>query len=199
MGATAGLTTAQQKALECLRAVLRPETYLAGGTALTLRLSHRLSHDLDLFTTGDPEALAEPVSQLPGVVITGRATGTLYLEVEGVPVSVIRYRYPLLAELEHLDTLPVPVVSWRDQLCMKLAAMAARGARRDFWDLHAMLDTGRVSLDEALRAYQEKFAKDDIGYVVRSLSYFAEAEAEPMPEGLADALRGLRPTGRTRN
>ncbi|MBW2735850.1 MAG: nucleotidyl transferase AbiEii/AbiGii toxin family protein [Deltaproteobacteria bacterium] len=181
------LTDAQRAALELLASRLQPDTYLAGGTVVALRVGHRVSHDLDLFTLHDPEALAEPLAQVSGVQVTTRAPGTLYLEVKGVPVSVIRYRYPLLAALEQDECSPVPLVSVRDLICMKLSAIAARGARRDFWDLHVMLQGSALELKEALGWYREKFAQQDIGYVVRSLTYFAEAEAEPMPSELDEA------------
>lgn len=68
-----------------------------------------------------------------------RAEGTLHLEVSGIPASILRYPYPLLHPPEHLPGIPIPVASFDDLICMKLSAIAGRGARRDFWDLHAML------------------------------------------------------------
>ncbi len=65
-----------------------------------------------------------------------------------------------------------------------MSAIAGRGAARDFWDLHELLARDRT-LEQALGAYQRKFAAEDIGHVVRSLVYFDDAEAEPMPAGLA--------------
>jgi hypothetical protein len=72
---------------------------------------------------------------------------------------------------------------------MKLSAIAARGAARDFWDLHTMLVGGVAggSLGTALERFRKKFTSDDIGHVVRSLAYFGDAEAEPLPGGLGAA------------
>ena len=46
---------------------------------------------------------------------------------------------------------------------------------------------GGRTLAQALSAYGRKFASEDTGHVVRSLVYFDDAEAEPMPEGLTEA------------
>jgi hypothetical protein len=68
---------------------------------------------------------------------------------------------------------------------MKLSAMAGRGARRDFWDLGALLERLGWSLPCALEQYQKKYTSEDVGHVVRSLVYFTDAEAEPWPTGLS--------------
>lgn len=78
----------------------------------------------------------------------------------------------------------VPVASMDDLECMKLSAIASRGARRDFWDLHAMLTARHRSLQQALDGYMRKFVVEDVGHVVKALTYFDDAEAEPMPTGL---------------
>ena len=36
-----------------------------------------------------------------------------------------------------------------------------------------------------LQQYPRKFAAEDIGHVVRALSYFADADARPLPRGLS--------------
>jgi hypothetical protein len=71
---------------------------------------------------------------------------------------------------------------------MKLAALADRGAARDFWDLHELLTHERISLPDALELFRRRFPKQDIGHILRALVYFADAEAAPLPTGL-DAAR----------
>ena len=181
------LTAAQREAIATLARVVDSSTYLAGGVAVALRLHHRQSRDLDLFVPSvDPSTWEPTLSEHDARILT-RAEGTLYVEIAGVPASILRYRYPLLAPPEVLPGIELPVASLDDLECMKLSAIAGRGARRDFWDLHAMLTTRGRSLDQALTAYQHKYAKEDVGHVVRSLVYFDDAECEPMPNGLAEA------------
>ena len=181
------LTPAQHAALGALARAIDPSAYyLAGGVAVALRLHHRRSVDLDLFTaSADPSTLAEPFGD-PAILVVARSKGTLHLTVSGIPASLLRYRYPLLSQPEAVAGVPVPVASLDDLECMKLSAIAGRGAARDFWDLHGVLRARGRSLGDALEAYRRKYADEDIGHVVRSLVYFAEAEAEPMPAGLTE-------------
>jgi hypothetical protein len=85
---------------------------------------------------------------------------------------------------------------------MKLAAITKRGARRDYWDLHAMLTCSAVRLPRALDDYRRKFgvAESDIYHVLKALSWFDDAERDdvlPWPFGapLADRSGVLRRRG----
>ncbi len=184
------VTPEQRAALAALAKALPPDTYLAGGVAIAATLRHRTSRDLDFFVPSDfdAERMAERlVSEVGGLRVTSIAPGTLYLEVCRVPASVIAYRYPLLAAPATNPNLAVPVASLEDLACMKLSAISSRGMARDFWDFHALLEAGVAggALDEALRLYCRKYAADDIGHVVRSLVYFGDADAAPLPLGLS--------------
>ena len=78
---------------------------------------------------------------------------------------------------------------------MKLSAIAGRGSAKDFWDLHALLATRGIPLSEALSEFEHKFSAHDLGSVVRSLAYFGDADAEPLPLGLSpEHGRRSRPT-----
>jgi hypothetical protein len=190
-----GITEAQRATLARLAPALEPETYLAGGVAAAVALGHRTSLDLDLFVPGDFDAdrLAERLAaSLPEARIVGRARGTLHLELGGVPTSILSYRYPLLAQPLVRAGLAVPVASEDDLVCMKLSAIAGRGAAKDFWDLDRLLSHGAAagSLDQALQLFARKFGSEDVGHVVRSLAYFGDADAAPLPLGLDGAAWG---------
>jgi hypothetical protein len=184
------ISQAQIDALRALVPVLPDKAYLAGGVAIATTLKHRPSRDLDFFVpeSFDPDTLAESIAvRIPQMRITGTAPGTLYLEVGDVPASVIAYRYPLLGQPEMNETLGVRVATLSDLACMKLAAIASRGLARDFWDLYELLRSGVAhgELANALELYAQKYASDDIGHVVRSLAYFADADASPLPTNLS--------------
>lgn len=190
---THGLSVDQRNALRTLGHALPRDAYLAGGVAIALSFGHRTSRDLDFFLPAefDPARLAE---QLRGELsdasftVTNTAASTLYLELNGIPASVIAYRYPLLAPAEAVPEFGARVASLPDLACMKLAAISQRGAARDFWDLCTLLEHGVAgSLAGALELYRRKFATDDIGHVVRSLAYFGDADAAPLPSGLEPA------------
>lgn len=65
---------------------------------------------------------------------------SLHVIAAGVPVDVVRYRYPLLEPTDVFAS--VHVAGLRDLAAMKLGAVARRGIRRDFWDLRAVLEHG---------------------------------------------------------
>jgi len=186
---TPTVTPAQLAAIRQLASALPAGAYLAGGVAIAATLHHRTSLDLDFFvpTDFDPDRVAERLTaDVPALAVTGTAPGTLYLEVQGVPVSFLSYRYPLLSEPVPNAELNVPVASLEDLVCMKLSAIASRGMARDFWDLHGLLEHGVADgdLETALGLYRRKFTDSDVGHVVRSLAYFGEADAAPLPLGL---------------
>ena len=61
---------------------------------------------------------------------------------------------------------------------MKLAAIARRGLRRDYWDLHTILTSSRsTTLARVLEDYKRKFgvAESDVYHVLRSLRWFDDA------------------------
>lgn len=163
--------------------------YLGGGTAVAIYLGHRRSVDLDWFT-GD--RLADPLQLGVAVQEEGLAfeaesveAGTLHGTAEGVRLSFLEYRYPLLRPLAPWPAFGCELASVEDLVCMKLSAIAGRGARKDFLDLYALGEQG-IRLTQMLDLYQEKFGTADIGHVLFSLTYFDDAEAEALPEMLRD-------------
>src|SRR5688572_13128244 len=112
--------------------------YLAGGTGLALQRGHRLSVDVDLFSESDfaSNLVRDRLRGLNGLRNLELAPGTLHLELRGVKVSFLHYPYPLLFPLVDFDGLPV--ADPRDIACMKLAALANCGTRRDFVDLYLL-------------------------------------------------------------
>jgi hypothetical protein len=161
------------------RALAGRDCYLAGGTALALMEGHRVSVDLDVFTERMPDAeqvLDRLRGQVPQLAVTSLEAGTLYVDVHGVQVSVIEYRYPLLGPTVATDGLPL--ANRDDIAAMKLSAIANRGSRKDFVDLWVLMTRHRP-LAEYLALHEEKFEARDVGHVIRSLIHFDDAEREP--------------------
>jgi Nucleotidyl transferase AbiEii toxin, Type IV TA system len=73
----------------------------------------------------------------------------------GIPVDVVRYPYAPL-ETPRRGPEGVRVAGLRDLAAMKLATIAGRGLRRDFWDVYAIIRAG-MPLATAVRAYEKRF------------------------------------------
>lgn len=171
----------QRRALLALRPLAERGFYLAGGSALCLRLAHRRSIDLDLFreTDFDPQQLQREL-EAEGLALRNARSkpSTLWFDLYEVPVSVMRFPYPSLREPE--SALSVPVASLEDLAAMKIEAIASRGARKDFVDLYLICRQG-LGLRGALSAFERRFASanPDVMHRLKALVYFDDAEQEP--------------------
>ena len=163
------------------------EFYLAGGTGVALRLGHRQSVDLDWFTgewIQDPLRLAAEMRDEGLAFQTAQVDrGTLHGAISGVRVSLLEYRYPLLQPWDVWPECGCAVASLDDLASMKLSAIAQRGSRKDFVDLYA-LGLRHGSLAQMLELYGRRYSVEDIAHVLYSLSYFDDADREPMPSML---------------
>lgn len=131
----------------------------------------------------DAVAMRDRLVGLDGLRHVELAEATLYFELRGIKVSLIAYPYPLLFPSADLDGLPV--ADRRDLGCMKVDAIAARGARRDFIDLHALLHG--YDLPSLLEWFATKYAQASFNraHVLKALTYFDDAGREPEPDMLA--------------
>lgn len=194
MGGAAGLAPEQLAVLDRIGALPAAlSLYLAGGSAVAFHFGHRLSEDIDLFsTTPDLDLGAvrrDLIARFPGMTIRGSTDVTLKVVAEGTPVDFVRYPYPTL-EAPGPGPGGFPVAGLRDLAAMKLAAISRRGIRRDFWDLYVIASSRRIgsSLAEATKSYLRKFGREesDLYHVFRSLTYFADAESDPLyPAGMS--------------
>lgn len=130
--------------------------YLARGTALTIYLGHRQSLDLDWFTQRsftNPLEFAQFLRETGVLFSTEQVSpGSLHGLIEGVRVSFLEFQYPLLSPLVRWVDLGVPLASLEDIACMKLAAIAQRGSKKDFYDVFFLCRT-TFSLEEMLGFY----------------------------------------------
>ncbi len=162
--------------------VLAPQEFLlVGGTALAIQLGHRRSIDLDFFTrkSFSPDELLDKLTRasLGAIVLNARAEHTLNLTVANVKIDLIRYDYPLIEPPLRADQYQMLAIP--DIAAMKLAAVTNRGSKKDFVDLSFLLD--RYEMSELLSFYKRKFPNHDTFFVLRSLTYFDDAELEPDP------------------
>ena len=151
---------------------------LGGGTSLALRFGHRLSVDLDYFTTEefDPGLLSESLD-LDDLSVLALSNNTLSLVASGVKIDLLRHNYPEVAPIDGIAGHRL--ISIPDIAAMKLNAIANRGSKKDFYDMAELL--GHHSLEEMLGFFSRKYPATDPFAVIRSLAWFEDAEHEPDP------------------
>lgn len=157
--------------------------YLAGGTALALHLGHRLSYDLDFFRTDDFDSalFAGQLQNSGKLMIDQKSEFTFNGRLNGVKVSFFRYPYPLFKPLVNYGTVKLAAIE--DIACMKLDAISSRGAKRDFIDLFFICRYG-YDLQQLFFDFDKKYKKTSYnrGHLLKSLTYYADAEDDPLPE-----------------
>lgn len=158
--------------------------YLAGGTGLALQLGHRLSLDLDFFVEEhfDEDALLQRLQALDSFALVSKAPYTIHATIHQTKVSFLGYVYPVLFPTKPF--LGVAIADPRDIACMKVSAIASRGTKRDFVDLY--VSAQHDGLKEILHLFDRKFAQTNYSriHVLKSLTFFADAEKDPMPHML---------------
>lgn len=155
------------------------ETRLVGGTSLALQLGHRNSVDLDFF--GKVEAPSEEIREALSVghtltVVNESKNINIYL-VDGIKVDIVNYRYEWIDDPVSGDGFLLAGI--KDIAAMKIAAIVGRGTKKDFIDLHFLLR--HFSLKEILDLYMQKYPDGSMFVAMKSLSYFEDAEPDPMP------------------
>jgi hypothetical protein len=75
--------------------------------------------------------------------------GTLHGSIQDVRVTFLQYQYPMLKPVQRWEDMNCDLASLADLACMKLSAIAQRGARKDFCDLYALGKTS-FSLQQML-------------------------------------------------
>jgi len=130
---------------------------LVGGTALSLQIGHRISIDIDLFTTKgfDEQALLKHLAdKYPAVVIRDMFDNTILLDIDKIKVDILTHRYLWQKPIEIKEG--VRLASLEDIGAMKLHAIFQNGTRiKDFIDIHFLLE--HHPLKTYLHTYQSKY------------------------------------------
>jgi hypothetical protein len=158
---------------------------------VAIHLKHRRSVDLGWFTPrdfGSPQGLAQRLQDRGVRFTTSRLDeGTLHGGASGISVSFLRYPYRLLDRTVRSE-FGCQLASIRDLAAMKLAAIASRGAKKDFVDVFAL---GNVrSLARMLGDYRKKYAVAEVAHLLCALVYFDDADRQVTPPMLIRANWG---------
>lgn len=155
--------------------------YLAGGTACALHMNHRISYDLDFFSSKpvEPEFLRTTLFNLGNLSIIQNESGTFNGQLNNTKISFFSYPYTLMDKPEIFEKTSVATL--RDLACMKLESISTRGVKRDFVDLYQICQV--YSLFQTITWFKHKYQEQNISvpHVLKSLVYFVDAEDNPEP------------------
>lgn len=165
--------------------------YLAGGTGLALRLGHRISLDLNLFSGdclldhSDRLAVKKVLETSGKVEILDEKDGTCHFRLDSTAVSLFHYPYKLLKPPTKWAGLKI--ASIEDISAMKLSAVISRGSKKDFIDLFFICRSHKIT--DIFKWAGRKFTghPNFAMQAAKALVYFEDAEKEPMPRMLKPA------------
>ncbi|GAB6008798.1 MULTISPECIES: nucleotidyl transferase AbiEii/AbiGii toxin family protein [Dysgonomonas] len=163
---------------------------LVGGTALSLQLGHRESVDIDLFTDSeygsiDFEAIKDYLDRVFPYVSTSEIDlvgfGKSYYIGESASNYIkldLYYTDPFIRPVKEVDNIRLTDVE--DIIAMKLDIFSRNGRKKDFWDLHELLNS--YSIDRMLSFYTERYPyAENEQEVINNLTQFDFAENDPDP------------------
>jgi hypothetical protein len=133
--------------------------YLAGGTALSLQISHRLSLDFDFFVEKPlKRTLIKKCQEVFGQdiqVIYQTADQLTFLTPTNIKIDFVYYWYPLISPL--IKTPFVNLASISDIAADKAETVGRRATWRDYVDIFFILKWGLFSLKEIVALAKKKF------------------------------------------
>lgn len=152
---------------------------LVGGTALALQIGHRQSIDLDLFTINDfnPDNVKILLLDDYKLNVTLQSQQAIICNINSIKVDFIRFKYPFIRPL--INEEGIRMLSFEDIAPMKLDAITGRGSKKDFYDLYYLLNF--MTIEKMLSLYVEKYQHQTTFHVIKSLTYFIDAESQPDP------------------
>ncbi len=183
-------STVEPGTLDLLRKLMNirelTDFYLVGGTALSICFGHRLSIDLDLFSS-TPFETSEIISVLessfPGFSYRNNNTTIgLFSFIDGVKVDFVKYHQykfiepPLLIDGLRLMSIP-------DIAAIKIAAILKRGVKTDFYDVSELLN--HYTINDLIEFYNKKFPNQQLLISIpQALTYFEDANESEAPISL---------------
>lgn len=153
--------------------------YLAGGTAIALRLGHRVSVDLDYFTQKkiDTIQLKNIILTLyPTAVFTYEEVNILWCVISELKCSFVSRKLPLLEDASHEGYFRLAGIS--DLTVMKLQAILGRDEYKDYFDLACLTEVSDVR--NWISWWNTVAPQSDPIAWISALSYVQKVEESPL-------------------
>lgn len=139
--------------------------YLVGGTSLSLRLGHRKSIDIDLFTNAEYGSLDfnkieeylksnydyYDCPDKSGIVGFGRSYYIGNTAEECIKLDLF-YNDEIICPCDLIDN--IRIASINDVIAMKVNVISNGGRKKDFWDIHEILD--KYDIEQLFSFHKER-------------------------------------------
>jgi hypothetical protein len=171
-----------------------PGFVLYGGTALALRLGHRISVDFDFFSSKSfqPAQLKEAIPfTKEGEILQSSADALTMLVDRGGPVKVSFFGGLGFGRMEDPQTAPdngVAIASVIDVFASKLKTILQRSEAKDYNDIAAILASG-VSLEKGLGAARALYGQEmNMLLPLKALCYFEDGDLQTLSPEVREQL-----------
>ena len=178
--------TVDQRTLELIKEIQSLQGFqnlrLVGGTALALQIGHRISVDIDFFGNMNLNNLSivDKLKKLGNLKTIRNSEKVHVFLLDNIKIDIVNYDYPWISEIvseEKINLAGLP-----DIAAMKISAITNRGTKKDFINLYFLLK--KYSLEKIINYYLEKYDDATLLLTLKSLTYFNDADNEPMPKML---------------
>jgi len=185
--------TLKEALLLLMKSPIFDQFRLVGGTSLSLQLGHRMSVDIDLFTDAPYGSidfdqidifLKGNFGYVDGSFGTLVANGRSYLvgknRLESVKLD-INYTDPFIQKPLFIEDIRFATIG--EIMAMKMEVVQSAGRKKDFWDIHEVLDV--FSIKEMIALHQQRYPYGHAEEIIfRNLIDFEKADKEVDPECL---------------
>lgn len=186
--------TVNDKLKDCLLLLMNNNLFerfrLVGGTALSLQLGNRISIDIDLFTDATygsidfKEIDAFLINHFPyvfGVNDMPVAMGKSYRVGKDADNAVkLDFYYTDEFIFKPLVADGIRMATAEEILAMKIDVVQRSGRKKDFWDLHELMEY--FSFPEMLALHQQRYPYNhDPLLITRNMINFESADQDPDP------------------
>jgi len=170
---------------------------IVGGSSLSLQLGHRESIDIDLFTDAEYGSIDYTILEAK-LIETFSYVDKTSVDFEGIGRSYFignNKNESVKLDLFYTDPFVFPCIleqnvrfsSIEEVAAMKFEVIAHGGRKKDFWDIHELLET--FTLDEMLGFYLKRnpygYSKDEL---LAKIIDFSVAEEDFTPNCYKDKV-----------
>jgi len=166
---------------------------LVGGTALSLYCGHRMSVDIDLFTNAeygsvDFDAIDTFLRDTYTYVDTndydviGMGTSYYVGESEDACIKLDLFYFDAFGDEEVVEN-NIRLASVEDIIAMKLDVISRGGRKKDFWDIHELMDD--YTIEEMFELHEERYPyTHDRDLLTNNFTDFSDADDDFEPDCL---------------